>query len=54
MLVQAVMSLCEGLKTNVRSGLGLLKKFGVGVSVHLVCIKERIARSVGASSDELM
>ena len=34
MLVQAVMSLCEGLKTNVRSGLGLLKKFGVSVSVH--------------------
>ena len=34
MLVPAVMSLCEGLKTNVRGGLGLLEKFGVSVSVH--------------------
>ena len=33
-LVQAMMSLCEGLGTNVRVGSGLLKEFGVSVGVH--------------------
>ena len=33
-LVQAVMSLCEGLGTNVRVGSGLLEEFGVSVGVH--------------------
>ena len=33
-LVQAVMSLYEGLRTNVRVGSGLLKEFGVSVGVH--------------------
>ena len=33
-LVQAVMSLYEGLGTNVRVGSGLLEEFGVSVGVH--------------------
>ena len=33
-LVQAVMSLYEGLRTNVRIGSGLLEKFGVSFGVH--------------------
>ena len=32
--MQAVMSLCEGLGTNVRVGSGLLEEFGVSVGVH--------------------
>ena len=28
------MSLCEGLKTNVRGGSGLFEEFGVSVGVH--------------------
>ena len=34
MLVQAVMSLCEGLRTKVRDGSRWLEKFGVSVGVH--------------------
>ena len=33
-LVQAVMSLYEGLKTKVRGGSGLVEEFGVSVNVH--------------------
>ena len=33
-LVQVVMSLYKGLRTKVRGGSGLLKKFGVSVGVH--------------------
>ena len=33
-LVQAVMSLYEGLRTKVRSGSGLLEEFGVSVGAH--------------------
>ena len=33
-LVQAVMSLYEGLRTNVRVGSGLLEEFGLSVGVH--------------------
>ena len=33
-LVQAVMSLCKGLGTNVRVGSGLLEEFGVSVGEH--------------------
>ena len=33
-LVQAVMSLYEGLRTNVRVGSGFLEEFGVSVGVH--------------------
>ena len=33
-LVQAVMSLYEGLRTKVRGRSGLLEKFGVSVGVH--------------------
>ena len=34
MLVQAVMNLYEGLRTNVRVGSRLLEEFGVSVNVH--------------------
>ena len=33
-LVQAVMSLYEDLRTKVRGGSGLMKEFGVSVGVH--------------------
>ena len=33
-LMQAVISLYEGLRTNVRVGSGLLEGFGVSVGVH--------------------
>ena len=37
-LVQAVMSLYEGLRTKVRGGSGLGEEFGVSVGVHQGCV----------------